>query len=57
MRGKGPAIFLLKKIFDPIVQDAESYFPDQESNLPPLQWKLRVLTTEPPGKPKSPDFF
>ena len=26
------------------------YFPEQESNLLPAQWKLRVLTTGPPGK-------
>ena len=25
-------------------------FPDQGTNPRPLQWKLRVLTTEPPGK-------
>ena len=25
-------------------------FSDQESSLRPLQWKLRVLTTGPPGK-------
>ena len=27
-----------------------SYFPNQESNLCPLKWKLRVLTTGPLGK-------
>ena len=28
----------------------ESLFPDQESNLRPLQWKCRALTIGPPGK-------
>ena len=28
-----------------------SWFPDQESNLCPLHWKGRVLTTVPPEKP------
>ena len=27
-----------------------SWFPNQGLNLSPLQWKLRVLTTGPPGK-------
>ena len=31
---------------------AGSYFPDQGLNLRPLQWKLGVLTTGPPGKPR-----
>ena len=26
-------------------------FPDQRSNLRPLQWEVKVLTTSPPGKP------
>ena len=26
------------------------YFPDQRSNLGPLHWQHRVLTTEPPGR-------
>ena len=32
-----------------------SWFPNQQSSLNPLQWKLVILTTEPPGK--SPHFF
>ena len=31
------------------VRHTGSYFPDQGSNLWPLQWKWRVLTTELPG--------
>ena len=33
-----------------IKQHEGSQFPDQGSNLCPLQWKHRVLTTGPPGK-------
>ena len=33
-----------------IMKHAESYFPDQGSNLLLLQWKHRVLTTGKPGK-------
>ena len=36
--------------FGHIVQNMGSYLPNQGSNLCPLLWKLRVLTTEPPGK-------
>ena len=32
------------------MQHAGSEFPDQGSNLGPLQWKPRVLATGPPGK-------
>ena len=32
------------------MRHAGSYFPDQGSNLCPLQWKSGVLTTGPPGK-------
>ena len=32
------------------MRHAGSYFPDQGSNLCPLQWKPRALTTAPPGK-------
>ena len=37
------------------IQLAESLFPNQGLNLGPLQWKLRVLTTRPPGN--SPEIF
>ena len=36
---------------------ARSQFPDQGLNPGPLQWKLRVLTTGPPGKSLPPGFF
>ena len=36
---------------------AGSYFPDQGSNLCPLQWKYGVLTTGPPGKSHGQVFF
>ena len=32
------------------VHHVESYFPDEGSNLYPLQWKHRGLTTGPPAK-------
>ena len=32
------------------MQHVGSQFPDQGSNLRPLQWKHGVLTTGPPGK-------
>ena len=34
------------------MKHAGSYFPDQGSNLHPLQWKRRVLTTGLPGESK-----
>ena len=34
-------------------QHLESQFPDQESNLCPLQWKHRILTSRPPGNSSS----
>ena len=37
-------------IFGHDVQHAESQFPNQGSNPGPQHWKLRVLTTGPPGK-------
>ena len=37
-------------LFGCTAQHAGSYFPDQGSNLCPLQSKCRVLTTGPPGK-------
>ena len=36
--------------FGHAAQRAKSYFPNQGLNLCPLQWKLKVLTTGPPGK-------
>ena len=36
--------------FDPAARHTESYFPDQGSNLCPLQQKYRVLTTGQAGK-------
>ena len=33
-----------------LVEACAIYFPDQESNLGPLHWEYRVLTTAPPGK-------
>ena len=38
------------------VQQVRSYFPYQELNSRPLQWKLGVLTTGLPGKSLSDDF-
>ena len=43
-------IYLFKFIFGHTARHAGSQFPDQGSNLCPLQWKRRVLTTGPPGK-------
>ena len=51
-----PAVFMfifLFFLFFPFgcaILNAESYFPNQESNLCPLHWRLCVLTTGPPGK-------
>ena len=33
-----------------LVEVCGIWFPDQESNLGPLNWELRPLTTGPPGK-------
>ena len=33
-----------------LVEVCGIWFPDQESNLGPLNWELRLLTTGPPGK-------
>ena len=35
--------------FDPATRLAGSWFPNQGTNLCPLQWKWRLLTTGPPG--------
>ena len=35
---------------------AGSQFPNEQSNLCPLQWKGRVLTTGPPGNPQKSIF-
>ena len=43
--------FILFFIFVVSVQHAESYFPDQGSDLFSLQWKCRVLTTGLQGIP------
>ena len=32
------------------MQQVQSYFPNQGSNQPPLQWKLGVLSAGLPGK-------
>ena len=43
-------IFYLKNYFGLTACHVGSWFPDQGLNPCPLQWKLRVLTTVPPGK-------
>ena len=42
--------FFLFFFFDHATWHAGSSFPDQGSNLCPLQWKGGFLTTGPPGK-------
>ena len=37
-------------VLGPATWHTGSEFPDQGSNLCPLQWKCGVLTTGPPGK-------
>ena len=46
------SFFFLRLIclFGHTAQLVVSYFPDQGSNLCPLQWKLSILTTGPPGR-------
>ena len=48
-------LFFLKKSFGHAVRHVGSQFPHQGSNLQPLHWKRRVLTTGPPGR--SPRLF
>ena len=50
-------VFLFFCFFCRVVQHARSQFPDQGSNLFPLQWKHRVLITELPGKSLYHIFF
>ena len=38
-------------VFDCTMWHVGFKFPDQRSNLSPLQWEVKVLTTRPPGKP------
>ena len=46
----GVCVFLTKKNFGFTAWLSRSLFPNQGSNLWPLQWELRLLTTGPPGK-------
>ena len=48
--------FFFFSIYILAVQYVRSYFPYQELNSHPLQWKFRVLTTGLPGKYLSDDF-
>ena len=45
---RGSLLYFVFFIWGHVTRHAGSQFPDQESNLCPLKWKLGVLTTGPP---------
>ena len=56
-RYQGFIIFLFFNLVAPcelLVAACGIYFPDQGSNLGPLHWEHRVLSTVPPGKSLKP---